>query len=114
MLLETTIKKRLNPGEYEIQIQKYREVTNTQGGYIELTIELPDRTIRQNFFKSNLDYLGKSLRDQLGIDADMNLKEILDKAVGKKLFGIISYNEYGLNLAFHKPRVQETEDVDFK
>lgn len=116
-LLQTKIKARLLPGKYPIHINSYKEFENEQGGYIQLSISLPDRDISQNFFPSNLDYLGKSLRTQLGLaeDTEHGLVEILDEATNAdNLFAVISYNNYGMNLAFHeKPTVETAQEVDF-
>ena len=114
-LLNTEIKPKLPAGEYTVSLITFKEVTNEKGGYIELKLDLPDRIITQNFFPTQLSYLGSTLAEQLELrDQKRSLSEILDIAKGKKLFAIISYNEYGMNLAFHKPAAPKTDDVDFK
>ena len=115
-LLKTTIKPKLPPGEYPVQIVTFREVANEKGGYIELTINMPDRLIKQNFFPSQLSYLGSTVGDQLGLRSEEHdLEEILTIAKNKDLFAIISYNDYGMNLAFHKPVVaSKADEVDFQ
>lgn len=114
-LLNTQIKKRLLPGKYPMKIKHYEEFTNDKGGYLQIVLVLPDREIKQNFFQSNLDYLGKTLRDQLSLEnEDMDLEEILKKAKGKEIFGVVSYNEYGLNIALHEQPIVEEKDVDFE
>lgn len=113
-LLNQVIKPKLPAGEYPIFISSYREVVNEKGGYLELTIALPDRVIRQNFFPKNVDYLGKSLRTQLGLEGEETLQSVLDQAIeADNLFGVISYNEYGMNLAFHKQVAPSAEQVEF-
>lgn len=112
-LLNTTIKASLPAGEYPVSLISYKEVENSNGGYIELTLALPDRTMKQNFFPSNLDYLGKTLRAQLNIQEEKSLEDILELAMTKDLFAVISYNEYGMNLAFHKPAVVSAKEVTF-
>ena len=112
-LLNTKIKAKLLPGKYPIQITSYKEFENEQGGYIQITIALPDRTIPQNFFPSNLNYLGKSLRAQMELpeDVEMDLVDILEEATqSDKLFAVVSYNEYGMNLALHEKVTVETAD----
>lgn len=116
-LLNTKIKARLLPGKYPIHINSYKEFENEQGGYVQISVSLPDRDILQNFFPSNLNYLGKSLRTQMGLaeDEEHDLVDILDQAMNSdKLFAVISYNDYGMNLAFHeKVTVETAEDVKF-
>jgi hypothetical protein len=115
-LLQTKIKPTLPAGEYPIHIMSVKEVPNDNGGYIQLSIAFPDRIMPQNFFPSNLSYLGKSLRAQLGLEnEEMDLADIIDLAIAKEepLFGVVSYNDYGLNLAFHRPAVVTKEDVKF-
>ena len=116
-LLDTKIKPKLPAGKYPIHVNNYQEFENEQGGYIQLSIALPDRDMLQNFFPSNLGYLGKALRTQLGLseDEEHGLAEILDQAMNAdNLFAVVSYNDYGLNLAFHeKPTVTEAKEVSF-
>lgn len=114
-LLSTTIKKRLTAGKYPMTIKSFKEFENDKGGYLQLVLSLPDREIKQNFFPSNLSYLGKNLRDQLDLEnEDMDLQEILEASVNQEIFGIVSYNEYGLNIALHEQPVVEDKEVDFK
>jgi len=117
-LLDTVIKPRLVAGKYPIRLIEFKSVANDNGGYVQLTLAMPDRVINQNFFPSNLDYLGKTLKDQIGkADQEMKLVEVLTEAKGKDLFCVVSYNEYGLNVAFHEqtsPVAKTKEEVDFK
>lgn len=115
-LLSTKIRAKLPAGEYPVSLITYQEVKNEKGGYIELTINMPDRIIKQNFFPTQLNYLGSTLAEQLGLrDSEHDLVEILDVAKGKNLFAMISYNEYGMNLAFHKQVVvSKTDEIDFQ
>lgn len=118
-LLKTTIKKKLAAGKTPMRIVTYKEVANDMGGYIEVHLALPDRNIQQNFFPSNIKYLGTSLRQQLNLaDEDMELSEILEQAKGKDIFGVISYNEYGLNIALHEKtepkNLPEITEEDFQ
>ena len=114
-LLNTEIKPKLPAGEYPVSLITFKEVQNERGGYVELKLDMPDRIITQNFFPTQLGYLGSTLAEQLGLrDQKRSLNEVLEIARGKQLFAIISYNEYGMNLAFHKPAAPKTDDVDFK
>jgi hypothetical protein len=116
-LLHTTIKPALPAGKYPVQIMDYSEVENEKGGYIALQIAFPDREMQQNFFPKNLEYLGKSLRTQLNkANETMELVQILEEAKGKPLFAVVSYNEYGMNLAFHEvtKTAKTTEEVAFE
>ncbi len=109
-LLNTVIKAKLAPGKYPISIMGIKEFENDNGGYVQLEVALPDRTIKQNFFPSNLLYLGGALRNQLGLEGDHGLKEVLDLAMkADNLFGIVSYNDYGMNLALHEVTTINTE-----
>lgn len=116
-LLKTVIKPKLPAGEYPVQIVSFREVTNDKGGYIELTLNMPDRIIKQNFFPTQIAYLGSTIGEQLGLREDQHeVEEILEIAKGKQLFVMVSYNDYGLNVAFHKPTAvtAKSDEVDFK
>ncbi len=114
-LLKSTVRPPLPEGEYPIRITNFEEFENEKGGYVQLTISMPDRIIKQNFFPSNIDYLGAALRDQLGIKEQKELSEVLEATSGQELFGIISYNEYGMNLGFRRPKaVVVSKEVEFK
>lgn len=112
-LLKTHIKPRLNPGKYPISLVSYKEMENDKGGYVEVTLSFPDRVMRQNFFPSNIEYLGKTLRTQMGMEEGADLDEILEAAKNsdKPLFAVVSYGEYGLNIAFHETVVTENKEV---
>lgn len=112
-LLKQTIKAALPAGEYPVSLISYKEVENSNGGYVELTLALPDRTLKQNFFPSNLDYLGKKLSAQLNIKEAKPLEDILEEALTKDLFAVISYNDYGMNLAFHRTAAVSAKEVTF-
>ena len=117
-LLKTKIKPRLKPGKYPIKINSVKEFENDKGGYIQLALQFPDREMLQNFFPSNLTYLGRCLGDQMGITDEMEvgLDELIDEAIANDhgLFAVVSYNDYGLNIALHEPKTTEnTEEVEF-
>lgn len=112
-LLNTKIKKKLAPGKYQMHINDVKEFENDKGGYIQLKLQVGDREMLQNFFPTNITYLGRCLREQLGLpdDEDMDLVDILDQAQeADHLYAIVSYNDYGLNLAFHEPKTVENSD----
>lgn len=116
-LLDTVIKPRLAAGKYPVRLIEFQPFENDKGGYVQLTLAMPDRIIKQNFFPSNLDYLGKTLKDQIGkSDQELKLSEVLAEAKGKDLFCVVSYNEYGLNVAFHEQTqvTEKSKEVDFK
>ena len=117
-LLNTKIKPRLQPGKYEIKINSVKEFENEKGGYVQLDLQFPDRTIAQNFFPSNLHYLGRCLSDQLHVaeEVEIELADLINEAIEnhRQLFAIVSYNDYGLNIALHEPKTTEnSEEVDF-
>lgn len=121
-LLNTVSKKVLTAGKYAFNLISYREVTNDKGGYIELTLELPDRFIKQNLFPENkaenkrgtLNYFMGAIKRQMKVeDKEMELVDILELAKSQKkdaLFCVISYSDdYGMNVAFHEKQSVSTE-----
>jgi hypothetical protein len=99
-------------GKYEAIVKDYREVTNSQGGYIELVLTLPDREFKYCVFPSQLDYVASCLNRQLEAERDtFSLGEALDqfKTNGIKLDVWFSYNEtYGrMNVALHEETIAE-------
>lgn len=115
MGLNTTYKATLKAGKYPISVISFREVSNDQGGYTEVTFGLPDRIIKQAYFgdrmvdgkqkNGNESYMARALKAQCGMDdVECSLLDILNKAKETTtLFGVVSYSsEYGMNLAFHE------------
>lgn len=118
-LLNTSFEAKLKPGKYPITISDYKEMHKDESAkgepldYIQLTVSIDKRNpIKLNFFSQNIKYLGSSLRNQLKREDAMGLVEILDEAVkAKDLWCVISYNEYGMNTAFHEKVVEASEEV---
>lgn len=116
-LLTQKIPAKMPAGEYPVKLVNYQEMRKEDGkkgpiSYIQLSLQFADRTIPYNFFEGNLRYLGSSLRNQLGRDDEMDLQEILEAAkAAPSLFAVVSYNDYGMNLAFHKSTAETNEEV---
>ena len=99
-------------GKYEAKVKEYTEITNKQGGYIEVVLSLPDREFKYCVFPSQVDYVTSCLNRQLNASRDANsLGEALEiyKSKQTPLDVWFSYNEtYGrMNVALH-----ETTSVD--
>jgi hypothetical protein len=112
-LLNTTILAKLTAGKYQIKLVSFKEVVNDKGGYVELSLKFPDRIIRHNVFPGkSMDYTGKALRQQLGLEAETDLGTLLNLCqASDQLFTVVSYNDYGLNLAFHEAITVEDKEV---
>lgn len=103
-------------GKYEVKIKSYQEITNAQGGYIEVVLSLPDREFKYCVFPSQVDYVTSCLNRQLGVERDANsLGEALEiyKKNQKSLDVWFSYNEnYGrMNVALHESTIVEEEHI---
>lgn len=99
-------------GKYEVKVKDYKEITNKQGGYIEVVLILPDREFKYCVFPSQVDYVTSCLNRQLEVERDANsLGEALEIYKSKQIALDVwfSYNEtYGrMNVALH-----ETTSVD--
>ena len=57
-------------GMYKCTIDKYTEIENEKGGYIEIVLNLPDRQFKYCVFPSQLDYVSSCLNRGLGVDRD--------------------------------------------
>ena len=108
-------------GEREAKVKSYREVTNDKGGYVEVVLDLGDRTYTYNLFPgkdesagAQLNYFTGALRRQLEIEGTTDLEQVLEVAKEKPFKVYFSYsNEYNrLNVAFHKAAEQEVVDLN--
>lgn len=117
-LLQNTMKKKLVPGKYNFHLNSFKEFENEKGGYVQIEMQLPDRTNNHVLFPSNLGYFMSCMRRQLELDenVDHTYEEILDAAMqSDNLWTIISYDEkYGLNYAFHEATtIENAPEVGF-
>ena len=106
-MLNEVVKARLSAGKKVIKLVSFVEGhVEGKGDNIKITWQLPDRTLPQVYFPGkNITYVASCLKDQLGkSDEEMSVLEILTAAqeTDKELFTVVSYNTYGLNLAFHE------------
>jgi hypothetical protein len=100
-------------GKYEAKVLAYEEIENEKGGYIKLTLGLPDRKYEYCVFPSQINYLTSSLKKQLGDNIDTTVEGLLDMARETTINVWFSYNqEYGrMNVAFHEPYVADEDEV---
>ena len=107
-------------GERKAKVKSYREVTNDQGGYLEIVLNLGDREFKYNLFPgtgategAQINYFSGALRKQLGIEGSVTVEEILEVAKEKEFKVWFSYsNEYNrLNVAFHQAATHEAADL---
>lgn len=106
-------------GMYECTVDKYTEIENEKGGYIEIVLNLPDRQFKYCVFPSQLDYVSSCLNRGLGVDRDTySLGEALELIKKDKIEVPVwfSYNEnYGrMNVSLHDTSLQDeavTEDL---
>ena len=112
-LLNTKVLPRLE-GEYEVTIKSYKEIENTQGGYVEAVLQLPDREYKYCIFPTQVDYVASCLRNQYQIEGETTLGEMLDKATKTPFRVWFSYNsDYNrMNVALHHSEVVSEEAPD--
>jgi len=91
-------------GKHIVKVVDFREVINPNGGYIELTLQFSDRTMKTNWFPNQLSYLLGCLKNQLGkSNTEMTAIDILNSVKDKEIFVITSMDEkHGLNISFHE------------
>lgn len=115
------IAKRFEPGIYDVTITDVTVEENDQGGYVKVALQFPDRVINQVYFESNIDYVGKSIANQLGVrEQELGFLDILELAKNKPLKVVCSYKTYkskdgdvtGLNIAYHG--YEEEEEPEFE
>jgi hypothetical protein len=112
-LLKTKVLPRLN-GEYETKIKSFEEIENTQGGYIKVILELPDRDYTYCIFPSQVDYVASCLKAQFDIEEETTLGEVLEEATKQTFKVWFSYNEeYNrMNVNLHQRNVVTEEAPD--
>lgn len=118
-LLDTVVLPALS-GKYEAKVKDFAEITNQNGGYVQVTLQLPDREIKYVIFPGKgdakgrqINYVVSTLAKQFALDKQSNtLKNILE--YGKEhAFNIwVSYNQTynSINISFHEP-VEETTNL---
>ena len=103
-------------GMYECTVKSFNEVENSQGGYVSITLDVPEYgDYTYCVFPSNIDYVSSCLNQQLGESRDTyDLDEALSKFKDTKLKVWFSYNsEYNrMNVALHESKVSEDEDEE--
>jgi hypothetical protein len=109
-------------GKHEAKVKSFREVTNAQGGYLEVIFKLEDRDYTLNIFPGKgetagrqVNYVAGAIRKQLGKEEEsLSLIEVLEMAKTKPINIWFSYSqEYGrMNVNFHEPIVIGETDLD--
>jgi hypothetical protein len=105
-LLNTVSKKSLTMGKHIVKVVDFREVINPNGGYIEVSLQFSDRTMKTNWFPNQLNYLLGCLKAQLGkSNCEMTAFDILNSVKDKEIFVICSMDEeYGLNISLSESK----------
>lgn len=109
-------------GAHQATVKSYREVTNANGGYLEVIFKLEDRDYTLNVFPGKESTLGRqsnyitgAIRRQLGKDEEaLTLFEVLDLAKKTPITIWFSYSpEYQrMNVNFHEPISIGSADLD--
>lgn len=109
-------------GKQEAKVKSFREVTNAQGGYLEVIFKLQDRDYTLNIFPGHgategkqSNYITSAIRKQLGrANESLSLLEVLELAKKNPINIWFSYSqEYGrMNVNFHEPVVIGEADLD--
>lgn len=99
---KTTVKEPIAEGNYELPLVDIKEVSNNQGGYVQLTFKKDNIDLVHTIFGSNekqIEYTIQTLGRQVGkFGDDISLEDVLVKGFIYKVY--ISYNEYGRNVSF--------------
>lgn len=109
-------------GKHEAIVKSYREVSNANGGYLEVIFKLTDRDYTLNVFPGKgdtagrqINYITSAIRRQLGKDEEtLNLIEVLELAKTTPINIWFSYNaEYErVNVNFHEATVIGSANLD--
>ena len=112
-LLNKRILPRLE-GEYVAKVASYKEIENEQGGYVEVTLILPDRDYKYCIFPTQVDYVASCLRNQFEILEEVTLEQMLDLATENEFKVWFSYNQdFGrMNVALHHYEQTQEEAPD--
>jgi len=98
-------------GEKVARVIDYKQVTNDNGGYVEVKMQLDDRIYPYIIFPGKgetagrqINYFVSCLRNQWGLDKAMSLKEALDYAKDHDFKVWFSYNNdfNRMNVEFHE------------
>lgn len=126
-MLDTVLPKRIEEGKYKVLFTEYTPKEVQSSGetkeYTEVLFKTDD-SVRVEPLKfivfpnpKTMNYVLGAIKTQLNLEnKDYTAKEIFDAAVGQELDIVISYNEYGMNIALHDSNYQtesvNPEDVD--
>lgn len=109
-------------GKHEAKVKSFREVTNANGGYLEVIFKLEDRDYTLNIFPGKgetagrqVNYVTGAIRRQLGKDEEsLSLLEVLELAKTTPINIWFSYSpEYQrMNVNFHEPISIGETDLD--
>lgn len=111
---KTTVKKPVEPGNYELPLVQVKEYTNEKGGYVGLTFRDDNKQIEiiHNIFGSNekqIEYTIQTLGAQVGKFGDnISLEDVLVIGFIYKIY--VSYNDFGRNISFGVRREASDEN----
>lgn len=102
-LLDTVVLSKLK-GSYDVVVKSYQEISNKEGGYIEIIFQFPDREYTFCLFPKRIEYFTSCLRNQFGVESQTTLRDLLEiaKETPITLFveWSVEYNSY--NFSFHE------------
>ena len=103
-------------GKQQATVRSFKEVSNTNGGYLEVVFKLSDRDYTLNVFPGKgetagrqVNYITSAIRKQLGRDHEaLSLVDVLELAKTNPINIWFSYSqEYErMNVNFHEPQSQ--------
>jgi hypothetical protein len=111
-LLNTKVLPTLT-GMREARIKSFKEETNDKGGYVRVVLQLSDREYQYCIFPKQVEYVTSALRSQLELqDKEVTLADVLEAAKETDIKVWFAYNTdfNRMNVAFHEPRVVESEE----
>lgn len=109
-MLDTVVLAPLR-GEKVAKVQDYKEVRNTNGGYVEVALKLDDRVYPYIIFPGKeatkgrqINYFVSCLRNQWGLDQAMSLKDALEYGKTHEFKVWFDYNvDFNrMNVEFHE------------
>lgn len=112
MNLNTVIQKKLEAGHYVVTVKDYENVENEKGGYLKVNLKFDDRDITDVVFPKSANYFFSCMRNQLDLETeDVSYADILNQLKGNNIDVWVYYNEFGRNIAYHKP-AEQAEKID--
>lgn len=119
-MLDTIVLAPLK-GERVAKVHDYKQVTNKDGGYVKVELQLEDRIYPYIIFPgkgetagNQINYVVSCLRRQWGLEDAMSLKDALEYGKDHEFIVWFSHNELynRMNVEFHEVVEVETTDLE--